>query len=229
MGSTRLPGKSMLPLAGEPLIYRVLQRIIEANSTNEVILAIPDSPLDDVLVHQAKRLGIPWVRGSETNVADRYIKAILQHHLDIVIRIPADNYLTEPWAIALLIEEHLKFRSGFTTNIMPILKSGFPDGVGGEAFQAEEFRLKHSVACKSDIDEHVHKHFYDYRPESNYLLAEGSVRTIQCPLEFAFPSLSFDVNTREQYEFASALYDALWDDRHMFGILDAVTWINSKK
>lgn len=225
MGSTRLPKKSMLPLAGEPLVYRVLQRVLNAYSKYEVILAIPNLREDDILAEQARRLDISCIRGDESNVAERFALAIKKFDLDVVIRIPADNYLTEPWAIELLIKKHLEHRSGFTTNIMPILNSGFPDGIGGEAFEGIEFLEKHSDLCMPETDEHVHRHFYDYKTELKDALNESLIRTTECPPQYRHPEYSFDINTISDYKFASKLYEALWDEGRLFSLLDAVAWI----
>jgi spore coat polysaccharide biosynthesis protein SpsF (cytidylyltransferase family) len=51
MGSTRLPGKSLLPLAGVPLVGRILERVKKSKLLDEVILAIPESSENDVLAN----------------------------------------------------------------------------------------------------------------------------------------------------------------------------------
>ena len=65
MGSTRLPGKSLMPLAGKPLVYRVLERIIPARNIDQVVLAIPDSPENRVLAEIADELGIAVLLGAK--------------------------------------------------------------------------------------------------------------------------------------------------------------------
>ena len=96
MGSSRLPGKSMMDLAGKPLIFRVLQRIRRVTNANKIVLAIPDSPENDILVDQASKLEIDVFRGSENDLLDRYYQAAKKYDADIVGRIPADNPLSEP-------------------------------------------------------------------------------------------------------------------------------------
>lgn len=228
MGSTRLPGKSMMLLAGKPLLFRVLQRIRRVSVLDEVVLATSNLAQDDVLFDLAREMDIPVVRGSENNVADRYVRAIKEFGFDVVVRIPADNYLTEEWAIDLLIEEHLKFRTGFTTNIMEVQGSGFPDGLGGEAFEASEFLALHTENCASYKDEHVHRHYYSYSEEDNHLLHEGKVRTCICPNEYSFPRLRFDINTMSDYAFAVRLFDALGDNECRFGFPEVLKWLKSQ-
>ena len=47
MGSTRLPGKSMLPLAGKPLLYRFIERVKQATLLDEIVLATTENEEDD--------------------------------------------------------------------------------------------------------------------------------------------------------------------------------------
>ena len=228
MGSTRLPGKSMLPLAGEPLIYRVLQRLVRISLFDEIILATSIKSENESLIHQANRLGVRTVVGSEDNVAERFVTSINTFGLDVVVRIPADNYLTEHWAIELLLKKHNEYNHGFTTNIMQIQNSGYPDGVGGEAFEASEFLALHSPNCSQEVDEHVHKHFYSYSSTDDFLIRENKVRTCYCPKEYAKPQLRFDINTVEEYRLASRIYADLCDSEGLFGLEEVLGWMEKQ-
>jgi len=218
----------MLPLAGEPLIFRVLQRILRCSKLDEVILAIPNLTSDDVLASQAKRLEVPVVYGSELNVANRYQQAIQQYGLEVVVRIPADNYLTEAWAVDMMINEHMKFRTGFSTNIMQISNSGFPDGIGCEVFEGQEFLALHGRMCTTDTDEHVHRHFYNYLPTDEFKIQSGVVRTIKCPPVFAYPALRFDINTLDDYLKAQKIFDSFPDSIEEFGLAHVLELFSMK-
>ena len=54
LGSTRLPNKPLQPLAGEPLITRVIERVLEHGLIGELVVAT-DSPL---VVQVAERSGV---------------------------------------------------------------------------------------------------------------------------------------------------------------------------
>ena len=53
LGSTRLPNKPLQLLAGEPLITRVIQRVLEHGLTDELVVAT-DSPMVAEVVEQAQ-------------------------------------------------------------------------------------------------------------------------------------------------------------------------------
>jgi len=50
MGSTRLPGKVLQDLAGEPMLARVVNRTGRAKTIQEVVIATTTNVLDDVIV-----------------------------------------------------------------------------------------------------------------------------------------------------------------------------------
>lgn len=229
MGSVRLPGKSMMPLAGKPLVERVIRRIKDVPILDDVVLVTSELPENDVLFELALSLGVPVIRGDEENLASRYVSAIEELDIDVVVRIPADNYLTESWAVNLIVEEHLKYRSGFSTNIMQIFDSGFPDGLGAEVFEATDFLKLHSKSCPKDVDEHVHKHFFDYNSGLATMIAQDQIRTIKCPDRFAWPQLRFDVNTLEDYQFAAMIYEDLGGDKGKFGLIEVLDWHKRNK
>ena len=42
MGSKRLKDKTLLPLAGKPMIYRIIERLKRVKNVKRIILAIPE-------------------------------------------------------------------------------------------------------------------------------------------------------------------------------------------
>lgn len=96
MGSTRLPAKALMPLAGEPLTFHVVQRALAIRRAREVVLAVPDTPADEPLVELARSMGVRVVRGSEENVLSRFRLALEGTGAEIVVRICADAPLFDP-------------------------------------------------------------------------------------------------------------------------------------
>ena len=90
MGSDRLPGKSMMPLAGKPLLYRILERVLRCQSIDQIVVAAPDTNENDILEKVANELNVSIFRGSENDVLDRYYKAAKDHKADLILRIPLD-------------------------------------------------------------------------------------------------------------------------------------------
>ena len=72
MGSKRLPNKTLLPLAGKPLIYRIIERVKRCKQIDNLILAIPDTKKDRAITKINFQSNIKIFRGSENNLVSRY-------------------------------------------------------------------------------------------------------------------------------------------------------------
>lgn len=95
-GSTRLPGKVLLPLLDRPLLSMVVRRAARATSVDEVVVATTTLDQDGVIADLAGREGWPLVRGSEDDLLDRYLQAARSHRADRVVRITSDCPLIDP-------------------------------------------------------------------------------------------------------------------------------------
>ena len=80
MGSTRLPGKSIMDLAGETLIGRILERVKRCKSFNEIVLAIPDTKEDDILQNIGESHNVEVFRGSEDNLLERFYFSAIKRY-----------------------------------------------------------------------------------------------------------------------------------------------------
>lgn len=104
MGSSRLPGKALMPLAGRPVIWHVMERLARAERLNRVVLATTTAPEDDALADYVSGLGHLVVRGSESNVLARFVQAAEQTHADVIVRITGDCPLVDPWLVDYLVD-----------------------------------------------------------------------------------------------------------------------------
>src|SRR5262245_29106810 len=95
-GSSRLPGKVLLPLKGKPLLERMLERVSAATTLSEVIVATTRRPEDDPIREICRRLKIQCYSGHPTDLLDRHYKASLNCKADIVVKIPSDCPLIDP-------------------------------------------------------------------------------------------------------------------------------------
>ena len=225
MGSTRLPGKSMMDLAGAPLVGRILERVKRCKRIDEIVLAIPDSPKDDVLRQLGSSYGITVFAGSENDLVERYYQAALTSSADLVGRLPADNATPEPAEIDRIVDHHLSLmRRGFSSNLSVIDDSGYPDGIGAEVFDFSLLAEAREGHADPRQREHVHLNFFDYRTQQAADESWCPISTVQCPAEFRRPDLVLDVNTQEQYEFMRRLYEDLYPRNPNFNITDIIRW-----
>lgn len=227
MGSSRLPGKSMMDLAGAPLVGRILERVKRCTKLDDIVLAIPDTEKDRVLMDLGESYGIKVFAGSENDLVERYYQAALWSKAEIIGRLPADNATPEPAEIDRIVDFHLSLgRRGFSSNLSVIGDSEYPDGIGAEMF---DFSLLEEARARQDDPrrrEHVHLNFYDYSTGRAVDAAWCPISTIKCPEGFRRPDLILDVNTQEQYEFMRQLYEYLYPRNSQFHITDTIRWFD---
>jgi sialic acid synthase SpsE/spore coat polysaccharide biosynthesis protein SpsF (cytidylyltransferase family) len=92
MLSTRLRGKSLMSVAGIPILYRVVENIKKIDFIDEIVIATTSLEADKPIVSAAHALNIKVYQGSSLNVLDRYIKASSDmNDDDLIVRFTADN------------------------------------------------------------------------------------------------------------------------------------------
>lgn len=228
MGSSRLPGKSMLNLAGVPLVGRIIERVKRCKNIDEIVLSIPLNSSDDVLEELGKDFNVLVSRGEENNLIQRYHKASKENNADIVVRLPADNATPEPLEIDKIINFHIDQTSrGFSSNLAEIFNSGYPDGIGAEVFESsflDEIIKKDTTKIQK---EHIHLNFYNYDLKNVVDSEWCPVRSIKCPNEYSRPDLILDVNTKKQYDFMKSIYEYLYPRNPEFSIIDIVNWYDN--
>lgn len=225
MGSVRLPGKSMMDLAGAPLVGRILERVKRCTRVDDIVLAVPDNKPNTVLVDLGESYGVKVFAGPEDDLVERYYQAALWSKADVIGRLPADNATPEPAEIDRIVDFHLSLgQPGFSSNLAEIGDSEYPDGIGAEMFDfplLEEARARHADPRQR---EHVHLNFFDYATNEPVDAGWCPVSTIKCPEGFRRNDVVLDVNTLEQYEFMRELYDYLYPRNPQFHITDIIRW-----
>ena len=129
MGSTRLRGKIMKPLAGKPALWHLVNRLGYSKLLDEIVIATTVNSEDDIVVEFCKENNIKWFRGSEDDVLDRYYQAAKSFGADPIVRITADCPVIDP----TIVDEVIKgfFEGGYDVYG---LGGEFPDGLDCSMF-----------------------------------------------------------------------------------------------
>ena len=230
MGSTRLPNKSLLPLAGMSLVGRILERVRLIQGIHETVLAIPNSRDNDALELLARDYGVMCFRGSENDLVDRYYKAALEMDADYILRLPADNPCSEPSEFERLIRYHPSSGNDFSSNICHFMGNGYPDGIGVEMFDIESLTYIWENEQALSKREHVALNYYDYvndrYPSSNFNFKVG---TIKCPDNYSRPDICLDINTESDYLFIEKLHQYLSKINREYDFSDVIAWFDKQK
>src|SRR6201994_4229579 len=90
MGSTRLPGKVLKPVAGKPLLWHIVHRLKASKLIEQIAIATTTNPLDEAIVEFGAAHGITVVRGPEDDVLARFALAAEKLNADIIVRVSSD-------------------------------------------------------------------------------------------------------------------------------------------
>ena len=152
MGSSRLPGKVLRPIFGKPLLHRLYDRVKLSRLANIVLVATSDQPADQAIEAACVAWGIPVFRGPEKDLTTRLLRAGREHRLTALIRVTADNPLTDPAGIDELIEMFEKKRPSLVHNVHRL---GYPYGTGAELISMSVLESYHRELVSLDDRELV--------------------------------------------------------------------------
>lgn len=161
MGSTRLPGKVMLPLDGEHVLTHDVRRLQTARAVDAVVVATSTEQADDILARHAHQTGASVSRGSETDVLGRMHAAAEEHDADIVIRATGDDPLVSP-ALADELVARVEAGADYAANT---IDRTFPQGLILEAFSMESFDRVERESTEPHQREHVTQYYLEH-PEA---------------------------------------------------------------
>lgn len=99
MSASRLPGKVLLDIAGEPMLVRVVERMHRAKTVDRVLVATSLDESDDPILTLCQQREYPCFRGSLQDVLDRYYNAAKWSSADVVIRITGDCPIIDPMVV----------------------------------------------------------------------------------------------------------------------------------
>jgi spore coat polysaccharide biosynthesis protein SpsF len=196
MGSTRLPGKVLMPLKGQSILERAIRRLRASASVDAVAVLTTKLPEDDAIAQKASSLGV-WVhRGPELDVLRRFYEAAEIFRPEIIIRATADNPLIDVDSIDRIVTALQTDQSDLC------LEDGLPYGAATEAVTARALAETHFRARESHHREHVTLYIKDHPEEfrSSYPVPPDAVR---------YPKIRLTVDTPDDFAFVDRLIGQL--------------------
>jgi spore coat polysaccharide biosynthesis protein SpsF (cytidylyltransferase family) len=153
MTSKRFPGKVLVPLAGKPVLERVLERCALIPFVDTTICAFPADDASIPIYQLCNSLGVACASGSENDVLARMYDAATMYGIDTIVRVTGDCPFIDPIVaaevLALLKAENLDYCS----NVFP--KRTYPKGFDVEAFTYDCLEAAHIKAKAPHYREHV--------------------------------------------------------------------------
>jgi spore coat polysaccharide biosynthesis protein SpsF len=194
LGSTRLPGKALLPLGGQPLIHRVLSAL-RAVRADAYALACPPS-CAAAFAPSAEQNGFTLITGPEDDVLTRYCNAIRTLHADRVIRATGDNPFVFADAANALLAETLAAEADYAAY------ASLPYGAGVESVAACALLRAEREAALPAEREHVCPYLYTHGDRFH-------LHRPLAPRRWRHPEIRLTVDTPDDYRHAQRLWHKL--------------------
>lgn len=220
LGSTRLPRKVLLPLAGRPMLERMIERLQAITTPVHLVVATTTDRADDSIQELSGRLGINCYRGHPTDLLDRHYQAGMNASADAVVKIPSDCPLIDPDVVDRVLSFYLKdpLQFDYVSNLHP---ATYPDGNDVEIIPMGILEKAWRLATKPFEREHTTPFIWE-RPDQFRI---GNVLW-QSGLNYSMTH-RWTVDYPEDYLFVKKVFERLWrpEDHpfslaHILGLLD---------
>lgn len=208
MSSTRLPGKVLKAVLGEPMVVRQLERISRSKLIDKIVVATSTEPSDDPLAEVVEAAGYQVFRGSLDDVLSRFLTLRNELNPTHIVRLTADCPLTDPEVIDGIIQQHVDSKVDYTSNV---IDRTFPRGLDAEVFTIEALDRLSELELTEDEHEHVTLGFYKRPGEFTLTNYAGSVDNSH---------LRWTVDNPEDYDFALWVYRELYPTKPDFDSAD---------
>jgi len=193
MGSSRLPGKVLLDIAGRPMLAWVVERASLSRYISEVVIATTTADSDEPIQAWCGQHGVACFRGDSKDVLDRYFKAAEFYRADVIVRFTADCPLLDPGVVDETIEAFLQQGADFAANrLPPPFTRTYPIGLDTEVCSFGALQRAWHEASGAHEREHVMPYLYEQ---------PGRFRVCQLNYKEDLGKLRWTVDTAQDLEF----------------------------
>ena len=215
-GSTRVPGKALLDISGQPLISHMIRIARQVKGLDAVWLATSILEQDDVLVQLAHDQGISVSRGDAEKVLDRLYVAAQASKADVIVYLGGDCPLLDPYLVSAALADFHVSNCDYLCNYEP------PTSPGGQDINIiSSAALKVAYERASAQSQRIHPFSYlTFHP------ADFTVKNFA--QEDDLSAYHWSVDYTEDVEFVRLVYRHLYDGQSNIGIKDVLALIEKE-
>lgn len=205
LGSSRLPGKILLPFYQEKSILDLLITKLKTVDV-DIVLATSEDAQNDLLEEVARRHGVKCFRGSENDVLQRFIDAAEQYNISEIIRVCSDNPFLDLSSVKQLIRFMSENRGkydyvSFDIQGSPSIKTHY--GFWTEYVTLDALKRISSLTTENFYHEHVTNYIYSHPNDFSLAWINGP----ECLK--THHNIRLTIDTKEDFDNASAIYSDL--------------------
>lgn len=220
MGSTRLPGKVLLPLAGEHVLTHDVRRLQATETVETVVVATSTAGRDDIVARYAERAGAAVHRGPEDDVLGRLHAAAREADADVVVRATGDDPLVAPAVVDACVER-VHAGADYAANT---IDRTFPQGLVVEAFSMDSFDRVEAASDDPHQREHVTQYYLEHPgrfDRENVAWEEVYDRPLPCDRR----DVRLALDEPDDYELLRGVYEGVEpDERGILPVRDTIEY-----
>ena len=211
MGSKRLPGKTLKPMLGIPMLQHLLNNLYGSKFVDKFVVATSKLDMDNSIEILCKSLKVDCYRGDEIDVLSRFKNISDYYGADILVRLTGDNPFVDSFLVDYMLKEYLSLYKGYDY-LHNIENCNFPYGLYVEVFTSKALNL----ASKSKkIEDREHVTWYIRRNRKNFKTA-----AIKSKYKFKYSRLTVD--NQEDFIIAEEIMKNLDFNNKKFSFQDLI-------
>lgn len=200
MGSTRLPGKILMPIGNKTLLDHILFRLKQLRHNATTVIATSEKSGDGIVEHFCIERAVACFRGSEANVLDRYYQCATAYGFQHIIRLTGDNPFPDIEEIDNLIDFHLASETDYANSF-----TSLPIGVGAEIFTFTALERN----WREGNEPHHLEHVNEYILENPHVFQTAYLSVAADKYR---PDIRLTVDTMEDYKQACYIAEKSQED-----------------
>ena len=215
MGSTRLPGKVLLPFKDTVALMLQIHRMQKAKNVGKIVVATSLDSKDDEIESWCVKNNVDIFRGDENDVLDRFYRCALKYNFEYVARSTADCPLIDPQIIDQTIEHFFSSDVDFcNNNFYPTL----PDGLDFSVMRFTALEKAWKEATSRSDREHLTMYIINHSTLKNKELFKATC--YKYPTDYS--KYRFTLDQKADYELIKKLIDACSESASFLDYIDYI-------
>jgi len=214
MGSSRLPGKALRPLAGKPLVWHIIDRMRRTGVCEELVLATTTDPRNEPLIAFAKEEGLAVVCAEiEDDLAHRIALAVKATGADYILKTAGDCPLIDPEVMAGMVRRGVEEAADFCSNRV---RWSYPLGLSCDVVSARSV-----LWCEQNLTSKEDRELF-----ALYIRDHGErFKVISHEHDTILSAHGWTVDTPADYEFVGNIFDGLYREGECFSLDDTLRFL----
>lgn len=200
LGSTRLPGKVLRPLAGRPMLSHMIERLQQARLLADILIATTSLAQDHRIIELARQAGVASYAGPVDDVLARHVGAAQKAGADVIVRITADCPLIDPQTVDSAVQYFLAHDYDFVDDGA---ERALPRGLDVSVFSRQA--LERADLAAQDAASREHVTLYMYRHPDQFRVGQFPVSP-----ELHHPEWRLCVDEEDDFKLIEEIYRRLY-------------------